>query len=28
LERDFEELKDNTIRVMIGAYKMTHISTR
>mgnify|MGYP004508618167 FL=1 len=28
LERDFEELKDNTIRVMIGAYKMTQISTR
>lgn len=28
LERDFEELKDNTIRVMIGAYKMTHISNQ
>ena len=28
VEQYFEELKDNTIRVMIGAYKMTHISTR
>ena len=28
LERDLEELKDNTISVMIGAYKMMQISTR